>query len=72
MEMNDSKTHTQASSVVINEKSLANGNSQSNHHQQQQEEKCWDRAAPIQLSRMNSMECWDYTIELECLNGPQG
>lgn len=72
MEMNDSKTHTQASSVVINEKSFANGNSQSNHHQQQQEEKCWDRKTPIHLSRMNSMECWDYTIELECLNGPQG
>lgn len=69
--MNESKTHTQTSSVVINEKSLANGNSQSNH-QQQLEEKCWDRATPIQLSRMNSMECWDYTIELECLNGPQG
>ncbi|CRK93157.1 CLUMA_CG006598, isoform A [Clunio marinus] len=32
-------------------------------------EEIWDRT-PI-LSRMNSMECWDYTIELECLNGPQ-
>lgn len=34
------------------------------------QEEVWDRT-PI-LSRMNSMECWDYTIELECLNGPQG
>lgn len=33
-------------------------------------EEIWDRT-PL-LSRMNSMECWDYTIELECLNGPQG
>jgi hypothetical protein len=24
------------------------------------------------LSRMNSMECWDYSIELECLDGPPG
>lgn len=24
------------------------------------------------LSRLNSMECWDYTIELECLRGPEG
>lgn len=24
------------------------------------------------LSRMNSMDCWDYTVELECLNGPEG
>ncbi|XP_017468215.1 PREDICTED: uncharacterized protein LOC108360449 [Rhagoletis zephyria] len=24
------------------------------------------------LSKLNSMDCWDYTIELECLNGPQG
>lgn len=24
------------------------------------------------VSRMNSMECWDYTIELECLQGPEG
>ncbi|XP_038104868.1 uncharacterized protein LOC6050468 isoform X2 [Culex quinquefasciatus] len=23
------------------------------------------------LSRLNSMECWDYTIELECLRGPE-
>lgn len=33
----------------------------------------WDRNPMMpSLSRMNSMECWDYTIELECLNGPQG
>lgn len=37
---------------------------------QNQEEIFFDRT-PM-LSRMNSMECWDYTIELECLNGPQG
>lgn len=68
MDVNESQT----SSVVINEKSLVNGNSQSSHQQPQQEEKiCWDRNS-IPLSRMNSMECWDYTIELECLNGPQG
>lgn len=24
------------------------------------------------LSRLNSLDCWDYTIELECLQGPQG
>jgi hypothetical protein len=47
------------SSLVINEK-LTNEKS----------EEIWD-CAPL-LSRMNSMECWDYTIELECLNGPQG
>lgn len=23
------------------------------------------------LSRLNSLDCWDYTIELECLQGPQ-
>lgn len=23
-------------------------------------------------SILNSMDCWDYTIELECLTGPQG
>lgn len=37
---------------------------------QKSHEEIWDRT-PM-LSRMNSMECWDYTIELECLNGPQG
>ena len=24
------------------------------------------------LSKLNSLDCWDYTIELECLKGPQG
>lgn len=24
------------------------------------------------LSKFNSLDCWDYTIELECLKGPQG
>jgi len=23
-------------------------------------------------SNMTSMDCWDYTVELECLQGPQG
>lgn len=32
----------------------------------------WDHKPIVtSLSRMNSVE-WDYTIELECLNGPQG
>lgn len=62
MELNESQPQTQTP-VIINEKSLSNGASQ--------EEKSWDRGTPF-LSRMNSMECWDYTIELECLNGPQG
>jgi hypothetical protein len=66
MEINEPQAHTQTP-VVISEKSLANGNSQLTQH----EEKSWERNTPI-LSRMNSMECWDYTIELECLNGPQG
>jgi hypothetical protein len=38
---------------------------------QKSPEDVWDHRTPM-LSRMNSMECWDYTIELECLNGPQG
>lgn len=36
----------------------------------QNDEEIWDRTPKISL--MNSMECWDYTIELECLQGPQG
>lgn len=51
---------------IINDK-LTNGSPQKVFHNQ---EEIWDRT-PI-MSRMNSMECWDYTIELECLNGPQG
>jgi hypothetical protein len=27
---------------------------------------------PYALTRLNSLDCWDYTIELECLQGPQG
>ena len=23
-------------------------------------------------SALNSLECWDYSVELECLNGPDG
>lgn len=34
------------------------------------QEEIWDRTP--KFTRMNSLECWDYTIELECLNGPQG
>jgi hypothetical protein len=69
MEVNESQAHTQTP-VVISEKSLANGNSQLTQHHE--EKNSWEqRNTPI-LSRMNSMECWDYTIELECLNGPQG
>jgi len=34
------------------------------------DEDIWETAAPI--SRLNSLDCWDYTIELECLRGPEG
>lgn len=27
---------------------------------------------PPAVSRLSSMDCWDYTIELECLKGPEG
>ena len=27
---------------------------------------------PGSLSRLNSMDCWDYSIELDCLKGPEG
>lgn len=27
---------------------------------------------PSSLSRLNSMDCWDYSIELDCLKGPEG
>lgn len=64
VEMNDSSTNQ---APIISEK-LSNGSPQKVF--QNQEEIFFDRT-PI-LSRMNSMECWDYTIELECLNGPQG
>lgn len=60
MELNESQPPAQTP-VIISEKSLSNGGPQ--------EEK--SSFSPF-LSRMNSMECWDYTIELECLNGPQG
>jgi hypothetical protein len=42
--------------------------SQKNRSTSQEEEKGRGQI----LSRMNSMECWDYSIELECLNGPPG
>jgi hypothetical protein len=41
----------------------------------QQSEKNIDKKEELSdriLSRMNSMECWDYSVELECLNGPPG
>ncbi|KAG5682980.1 hypothetical protein PVAND_012294 [Polypedilum vanderplanki] len=62
MELNESNNGTQSiAPVVINDKKPAttNNSPQKNHED-----------SPI-FSRMNSMECWDYTIELECLNGPQ-
>lgn len=27
---------------------------------------------PPSISRLSSLDCWDYTIELECLRGPEG
>lgn len=27
---------------------------------------------PSSLSRLSSMDCWDYSIELDCLKGPEG
>lgn len=57
---------TKKQTALINDK-LTNGSPQKVF---QSQEEVWDRT-PI-MSRMNSMECWDYTIELECLNGPQG
>ena len=36
----------------------------------QNQEEIWDQNP--KMTCMNSMECWDYTIELECLQGPQG
>lgn len=62
MELNDSQT--QSVTIISENMQSATAVGQKSH------EDVWDRT-PI-LSRMNSMECWDYTIELECLNGPQG
>lgn len=71
MELNESKTQL----PVISEKVNGTGattivTTNAAIVQQKIHEEIFDRT-PI-LSRMNSMECWDYTIELECLNGPQG
>lgn len=32
----------------------------------------WDQGEQNPLSRMNSLDCWDYSIELECLRGTPG
>lgn len=66
VDMNESTNNNKKSTQIINEK-LTNGSAKKVF---QSPEEVWDRT-PL-LSRMNSMECWDYTIELECLNGPQG
>jgi hypothetical protein len=70
MELNEPHTTAaQSAAVVIGERNqMTNGSTPSTP--QRNHEDRWDRV-PM-LSRMNSMECWDYTIELECLNGPQG
>lgn len=66
MDINES--HTPTTPMIIGEKvPLANGTSSQKTH----DDRWADKTSPI-LSRMNSMECWDYTIELECLNGPEG
>lgn len=49
-------------------KTLNNGH-HFNHHKP---DSGWEIASNSSISRQNSMECWDYTIELECLQGPQG
>lgn len=37
------------------------------------DEDIWESdLAPAPISRLNSLDCWDYTIELECLRGPEG
>lgn len=38
------------------------------------DEECWEDnpTTPSSISRMNSLDCWDYTIELECLTGTEG
>jgi hypothetical protein len=63
----------QIQTPIIGDK-LANGSPQKTF------DDVWDRKPvnPSTLSRMNSIssmagDClWDYTVELECLNGPQG
>lgn len=47
-----------------------------------EEDSMWESAPPSPpplpandlMSRMggNSMDCWDYTLELDCLRGPEG
>lgn len=37
------------------------------------DEDIWEAdLTPAPISRLNSLDCWDYTIELECLRGPEG
>lgn len=38
------------------------------------DEECWEDnpTTPPSISHMNSLDCWDYTIELECLTGTEG
>lgn len=45
------------------------------------EEDCmWESAPPSPppqpandlISRMGNLDCWDYTLELDCLRGPEG
>lgn len=46
------------------DKLIKNANSLPTHPNKQNDD--------FNLSKLNSMDCWDYTIELECLQGPQG
>lgn len=45
---------------------------QLDHNNHNQWEVVSSSSTSSSVSRMNSMECWDYTIELECLQGPEG
>lgn len=36
------------------------------------DEELWEDNPPTSMSRLNSLDCWDYTIELECLGGTKG
>jgi hypothetical protein len=42
-----------------------------NHHRPQSYTNEPSRAA-VAESTLNSLECWDYSVELECLSGPDG
>ena len=45
--------------------------SSANHHRPQPYATESNRAA-VAESTLNSLECWDYSVELECLSGPDG